>query len=92
MFFIQNYLNYKKSCLPGCKQSETKRIRTAFTLEQLQILQTNFKIDPNPDGQDLGWIAQLAGNMIYREKSISRKFFFVKISMIYMRIDQMSKY
>ncbi|CAF2092543.1 unnamed protein product [Rotaria magnacalcarata] len=43
------------------KQSETKRIRTAFSLEQLEILQDNFKSDQNPDGQDLGWIAQLAG-------------------------------
>ncbi|CAF5228198.1 unnamed protein product, partial [Rotaria magnacalcarata] len=42
------------------KQSETKRIRTAFSLEQLEILQDNFKSDQNPDGQDLGWIAQLA--------------------------------
>ncbi|CAF4545717.1 unnamed protein product [Rotaria socialis] len=43
------------------KQSETKRIRTAFSLEQLKILQDNFKVDPNPDGQDLRWIAQFTG-------------------------------
>ncbi|CAF2628176.1 unnamed protein product [Rotaria sp. Silwood2] len=43
------------------KQNEIKRIRTAFTIEQLHILQNNFTTDPNPDGQDLEWISQIAG-------------------------------
>lgn len=32
-------------------KSKTKRVRTTFTDEQLQILQANFLIDSNPDGQ-----------------------------------------
>ena len=40
---------------------KAKRVRTTFTEEQLQILQANFKIDSNPDGQDLERIAQLTG-------------------------------
>lgn len=40
---------------------KAKRIRTTFTEEQLQILQANFNIDSNPDGQDLERIAQLTG-------------------------------
>ena len=40
---------------------KTKRVRTTFTEEQLQILQANFNIDSNPDGQDLERIAQLTG-------------------------------
>ncbi|CAF4599644.1 unnamed protein product [Rotaria sp. Silwood1] len=55
------------------KQNETKRIRTAFTIEQLQILQTNFKFDPNPDGQDLECIAHTAGMNQYIEKNGKRE-------------------
>ncbi|XP_031569537.1 LIM/homeobox protein Awh-like [Actinia tenebrosa] len=40
---------------------KAKRVRTTFTEEQLQILQANFNIDSNPDGQDLERIAQLTG-------------------------------
>lgn len=36
-------------------------MRTTFTEEQLHILQANFQIDSNPDGQDLERIAQLTG-------------------------------
>ena len=43
------------------KCHKTKRVRTTFTEEQLQILQANFNIDSNPDGQDLERIAQLTG-------------------------------
>ena len=38
-----------------------QRVRTTFTDEQLQILQANFQIDSNPDGQDLERIAQITG-------------------------------
>ncbi len=43
------------------KQSKAKRVRTTFTEEQLQILQANFEVDSNPDGQDLERIAQITG-------------------------------
>ncbi len=36
-------------------------MRTTFTEEQLQVLQANFEIDSNPDGQDLERIAQITG-------------------------------
>jgi len=36
-------------------------VRTTFTEEQLQILQANFDVDSNPDGQDLERIAQITG-------------------------------
>ncbi|CAL8113806.1 unnamed protein product [Orchesella dallaii] len=42
-------------------KSKTKRVRTTFTDEQLQVLQANFQIDSNPDGQDLERIAQITG-------------------------------
>ncbi|CAF2491971.1 unnamed protein product [Rotaria sp. Silwood2] len=41
------------------KQGKAKRVRTTFTEEQLQILQANFEVDSNPDGQDLERIAQI---------------------------------
>lgn len=53
--------------LDGCeadgfqKNSKSKRVRTTFTEEQLQILQANFNIDSNPDGQDLERIASVTG-------------------------------
>ena len=40
-------------------KKKTKRMRTTFTEEQIQILQANFQIDSNPDGQDLERIAQV---------------------------------
>lgn len=36
-------------------------MRTTFTEEQLQVLQANFQIDSNPDGQDLERIASVTG-------------------------------
>jgi hypothetical protein len=45
----------------GSKSSKNKRVRTTFTEEQLQVLQANFEIDSNPDGQDLERIAQVTG-------------------------------
>lgn len=41
--------------------SKTKRVRTTFTEEQLSVLQANFQLDSNPDGQDLERIAALTG-------------------------------
>ncbi|XP_043217049.1 LIM/homeobox protein Awh-like isoform X2 [Amphibalanus amphitrite] len=40
---------------------KSKRVRTTFTDEQLQILQANFELDSNPDGHDLERIAQVTG-------------------------------
>ncbi|CAG7726107.1 unnamed protein product [Allacma fusca] len=42
-------------------KSKTKRVRTTFTEEQLQVLQANFQLDSNPDGQDFERIAQITG-------------------------------
>jgi len=36
-------------------------MRTAFNEEQLQILQANFEIDQNPDGQELEHMSQRIG-------------------------------
>lgn len=47
--------------MDGYHKSKSKRVRTTFTEEQLQILQANFQIDSNPDGQDLERIASLTG-------------------------------
>lgn len=45
-----------------CSQkSKAKRVRTTFTEDQLQVLQANFQLDSNPDGQDLERIAQITG-------------------------------
>ena len=45
----------------AASKKKTKRMRTTFTEEQIQILQANFQIDSNPDGQDLERIAQITG-------------------------------
>ncbi|XP_053674315.1 LIM/homeobox protein Awh-like [Anopheles nili] len=45
----------------GSGKNKTKRIRTTFTEEQIQILQANFQVDSNPDGQDLERIALATG-------------------------------
>lgn len=45
----------------GYHKSKAKRVRTTFTEEQLQVLQANFQIDSNPDGQDLERIASVTG-------------------------------
>lgn len=42
-------------------KKKTKRMRTTFTEEQIQVLQANFQLDSNPDGQDLERIAQITG-------------------------------
>lgn len=45
----------------GCSaHSKSKRIRTSFTPDQLAILQANFDIEANPDGQELERIANVA--------------------------------
>ena len=55
----------ERSCLwsesDGSGKAKSKRVRTTFTDEQLQVLQANFQIDSNPDGQDLERIAQITG-------------------------------
>jgi hypothetical protein len=45
----------------GGSKTKAKRVRTTFTDEQLQVLQANFQLDSNPDGQDLERIAQITG-------------------------------
>ncbi|XP_060084960.1 LIM/homeobox protein Awh-like [Ylistrum balloti] len=45
----------------GSQKSKTKRVRTTFTEDQVQVLQANFHLDSNPDGQDLERIAQITG-------------------------------
>lgn len=47
--------------MDGYNKNKSKRVRTTFTEDQLQILQANFQIDSNPDGQDLERIATLTG-------------------------------
>ncbi len=49
------------SALSASSSSKTKRVRTTFTEEQLSVLQANFQLDSNPDGQDLERIATLTG-------------------------------
>ena len=53
-------------------KKKTKRMRTTFTEEQVQILQANFQIDSNPDGQDLERIAQITG-LSKRVTQVKRK-------------------
>jgi len=43
------------------KRRKSKRNRTTFTDEQIHILQANFQLDCNPDGQDLERIADISG-------------------------------
>ena len=61
-------------------------MRTTFTEEQVQILQANFQIDSNPDGQDLERIAQITG-LSKRVTQVSN-FISLKIScqVIYMKV------
>ncbi|XP_022345453.2 LIM/homeobox protein Awh-like [Crassostrea virginica] len=40
---------------------KAKRVRSSFTEEQLQILQANFRIESNPDSQELNRISLTAG-------------------------------
>jgi activator of HSP90 ATPase len=55
--FLKTKLNFFKEN----SKSKNKRVRTTFTEEQLQVLQANFEVDSNPDGQDLERIAQITG-------------------------------
>ncbi len=50
-------------------KKKTKRMRTTFTEEQIQILQANFQIDSNPDGQDLERIAQVIQKQSHLKKA-----------------------
>lgn len=43
------------------QKNKTKRIRTTFAEEQLNILQAHFQMDCNPDGADLERIANQTG-------------------------------
>mgnify|MGYP002051400583 CR=1 FL=1 len=68
-------------------KKKTKRMRTTFTEEQVQILQANFQIDSNPDGQDLERIAQITGlskrvTQVNGKKSLAKCKFLVDWSRI----------
>ncbi|CAL8108156.1 unnamed protein product [Calicophoron daubneyi] len=57
----ENGHSVDSSTSSGCSNhSKTKRIRTSFTPDQLAILQANFDIEANPDGQELERIANVA--------------------------------
>ena len=64
---LSNKLDWYISILYSFSENEstsknkTKRVRTTFTEEQIQVLQANFQLDSNPDGQDLERIAQITG-------------------------------
>ena len=60
-------------------------MRTTFTEEQVQILQANFQIDSNPDGQDLERIAQITG-LSKRVTQVS--FFFISFYKNYLQNRQ----
>ncbi|KAF2892751.1 hypothetical protein ILUMI_13422 [Ignelater luminosus] len=45
----------------GFHKNKAKRVRITFTEEPLQVVQANFQLDSNPDGQDLERIAQITG-------------------------------
>lgn len=53
--------NSDNSSMSENGKPKTKRMRTTFTDEQLQVLQVNFNLDSNPDGQDLERIANMTG-------------------------------
>ncbi|KAK8785145.1 hypothetical protein V5799_008490 [Amblyomma americanum] len=59
---IYNRESSEQECASSSSaKAKTKRVRTTFTEEQLQVLQANFNLDSNPDGQDLERIAQITG-------------------------------
>lgn len=59
---MEHYFYITDGCdSEGYHKSKAKRVRTTFTEEQLQVLQANFQLDSNPDGQDLERIAQVTG-------------------------------
>lgn len=55
------FLTFPETDPEGGGRSKSKRVRTTFTEEQLHVLQANFLLDSNPDGQDLERIANLTG-------------------------------
>ena len=57
---IMNFIHISSDS-ENSQKSKAKRVRTTFTEEQLQVLQANFQLDSNPDGQDLERIAQITG-------------------------------
>jgi hypothetical protein len=63
-YYNKNHFNLVKMCeFEENSKSKNKRVRTTFSEEQLQILQANFEVDSNPDGQDLERIAQITGKL-----------------------------
>lgn len=59
--FLVRFYSTDGCDVDGYHKSKAKRVRTTFTEEQLQVLQANFQIDSNPDGQDLERIASVTG-------------------------------
>ncbi|CAH8488010.1 unnamed protein product [Schistosoma haematobium] len=61
MTLTENGHSIDSSTSSNCSvHSKSKRIRTSFTPDQLAILQANFDIEANPDGQELERIAGMA--------------------------------
>lgn len=60
-FLLSFLLSLESTDQDHQQKTKTKRVRTTFTEEQLQVLQANFNLDSNPDGQDLERIAQITG-------------------------------
>ncbi len=61
ILFVLDSTNYGLDGSGKAFPPKTKRIRTTFTEEQVEILQANFNLDSNPDGQDLERIARITG-------------------------------
>lgn len=68
------------------KNRKSKRNRTTFTDEQIHILQANFQIDCNPDGQDLERIADISG-LSKRVVQVRKYFLYLKIFLVVMEVD-----
>ena len=56
LFYVL-FCSFSETDPEGGGRSKSKRVRTTFTEEQLHVLQANFLLDSNPDGQDLERIA-----------------------------------